>query len=463
MKRFFLITISIVLISAFALTGCTGTDRSGELREFLSSNEDSYESQFTEEECSFSDFADYMATWAKADNVDVVYQGEHSMVLCNPATSGYEDEPDCVLLCGFDAENAPSSKAVIATGQTSLLGPAEHGDIYLAVTEHDGSQLTGIEELPVKYLKCDNLITLNTGNNNIILTSGPTAADALFHCSAKDKETSYAQAYKITMSMPEYTDPFDFVKGNNYPNPINTIGSFLASSKSAGKLFDIASFTSESHDGYTPYTASAVIVVDSNHTESMNSRFEKSYSNIEKKFEDLEADFEYTMEETDMPKKVLSNDAADNLISLMYTLNTGVCLQDEESGLIYAASYIKSIRTDSGDLDLMLGVRARGESYLDSLSAEYETTAGLCSTKFSLSKTGRVWTSDTKSSLVKFFTGCVPLQNQAENAVSMRTYESDIIAQKLKDQNMIIYSFEKSDRKTVLKNITDFLDPSLQK
>ena len=55
------------------------------------------------------------------------------------------------------------------------------------------------------------------------------------------------------------------------------------------------------------------------------------------------------MEETDMPDKVLSEDVATGLISLMYTLNTGVCEQDEESGVIYSASYIKSVKTKKGD------------------------------------------------------------------------------------------------------------------
>ena len=465
MKRLLFLIISFVFVISFTLSGCSDPDRKSELREFLSSNEDAYEEVFSEEDTvyDFSAFSDYMKTWAEANSMEVAFAGKHSIILRNNATKGYEDEPSCVLLARFNTQNAPSDRIVIATGQTALLGPSEHGDISLVVTEREGSHLVGISEVPEEYLKCDNLINLNTGNNNNILTSGPVAASCKFRNSGEMKESTYAQAFEITMSMPEYTDPYDFVKGNNYPNPINTIGSFLASSKSSGKLFDIASFTSKANKGYTPYYAKAVIVVDSNNVESFNSRFEKSYDNMEGKFEDLEAEFEYTMTETEMPEKVLSDSVADNLVSLMYTLNTGVCQQDEESGIIYAASYIKSLSTEEGNLDLSVGIRARGESYLDSLSAEYETTAGLCSTEYEFNKGGRVWSSDAKSSLVNFFTGCVPQQSQAENSVSLRTYENDFIAKALPDQNMIIYTFEKGDRKTVLENIVDFTDPSVQK
>ncbi len=463
MKRLLPFIISFVFIGAVALSGCGELDRNGELSEFLSFNEDAFSETFTEETCDFSAFNTYMKNWAEANSVDVAYEGDHSIVLKNSAHAGYENEPSCVLLCHFNTLDAPSCKAIIATGQTALLGPVNHGDISLVVTEYTGSRLTGIEELPDKYLACDNLINLNTGNNNNILTSGPVAASCSFRSTHKRAESTYAQAFEIKMSIPEYTDPFDFVKGSNYPNPINTIGGFLASGKSSGRLFDIASFTSKAHEGYTPYYADAVVVVDSNHIEGFKSRFEKSFDNMSDKFEDLEAEFEYTMEEVDMPRKVLSDNTAENLISLMYTLNTGVCQQDEESGIIYSASYIKSINTDKGNLNLNVSIRARGESYLDSLSAEYETIAGLCSTEYDYSKGGRLWSADKKSSLVNYFTGCVPPQDQAEGAISLRTYENDIIAKSLPEQNMIIYSFEKGDRKTVLENITTFLDPSVQK
>ena len=78
-------------------------------------------------------------------------------------------------------------------------------------------------------------------------------------------------------------------------------------------------------------------------------------------------------------------------------------------------------------------------------------------------KGGRLWTSDQSSDLVTYFTGCVPQTGPVENAVSLKATENDFIAEKLPKQNMIIYAFEKGDRKTVLENITNFLDPSIQK
>ena len=166
------------------------------------------------------------------------------------------------------------------------------------------------------------------------------------------------------------------------------------------------------------------------------------------------------MTETEMPETVLSDETGNNLISLMYTLNTGICLQEEETGIILAASYIRNIDTDNGSLNMQLDIRTRGESYLDSISSEYETTAGLCNTSYKCQKNGYVWHSAEKSMLVSFFTSLVPLLD-GDSSISLKKYENDEIAPRLPNQDMIIYTFEKNNRKSVLQNITHFLDPAL--
>lgn len=463
MKRILPLFISFIFVATMFLSGCGELNRENELKEILEANEDSLGDTFTEEECDYSLFSDYIKSWAKGNKLEISYKGKHSTVLDNPATEGCGKEPSTVLLCSFNTGNVQPCLKALATGMTSLLGPEEHGDISLVIAEFNKGQYLGVNEIPDKYLSADNLINLQTLSSDSILTSGPNNGISSFTKKDKAAPPKYANAYEITMSMPEYTDPYSFVKENNYPNPINTIGSLLATFKSSGKLFDIASFTSKSNPGCTPYSATAVVVIDDNHVESFLGRFEKSYGSIEGKFEDLEEDFVYTCNATDLPESVLSDEVSNDLVSLMYTLNTGICTQDEESGLVYASSYINSINTDKGDLHLSIDIRTRGESYLDSLSSEYETTAGLCSTKYSFKKNDRIWTSDSDSALVKYFTECVPLLDDTESNVSIKSYENDLIQKRLPDQNMIIYTFETGNRKTTLSNITDFLDPNIEK
>ncbi|MDO4833660.1 MAG: hypothetical protein Q4A40_01330 [Bacillota bacterium] len=462
MKRIVPFFILFIFISVFVLSGCREPDRNAELKDLLSSNVSSLEETFSKETCAYGLFTDYMTTWAKSSGVDVVYKGEHSTVLVNKATEGCGKEPSTVLLCNFDTSDVESSLETLATAETSLLGPAEHGKISLVITEKNEGRFIGIEELPEKYLSADNLINMQPSSSDTVFVSGPRNAVCKMHESGKTKTSRYSNAYEITMTMPLYTDPYDFVKDNNYPNPINTIGSFLATQKSSGKLFDIADFNCKYTDGYTPYSAKAIIVIDDNNIESFNNKFSKAYENVKKKFDKLETDFVFTFSETEMPDRVLGDEVSNNLISLMYTLNTGICLQDEDTGIIKASSYIKSISTEKGDLDIVIDMRTRGESYLDNISTEYMTTAGLCSTEYSCKKRGLLWSAGDKSELKEFFTKAVPLLD-GDSDMNLRTYENDFIAQNDPDRNMIIYTFEDSHKNAAMENIVNFMDPNYSK
>ena len=93
-----------------------------------------------------------------------------------------------------------------------------------------------------------------------------------------------------------YADPFDF--DTHYPNPVETIGSLLATEKSSGNLFQLVSFDCKVDNGYTPGSATAVVVIDDNDVESFTKKFDKSNESMKKKFDKLEDHFVYTMTET---------------------------------------------------------------------------------------------------------------------------------------------------------------------
>ena len=462
MRRVIPFIISITMLSVLLFSGCGEVNRDNELKEMLNANEDSLEDTITEDTCDFEMFSDYMKTWAKSSDVNLAFRGSHSLAIVNDATQGCENEPSVTLLCSFCTTDTQSSIQTVATASTALLGPVDHGKITLIITENNDGRHMGINEVPNRFIASDYLINLQTSSSDTILVSGPKNAVCSFRMNGSTEAPRYAKAYEIKMTMPKYTDPYNFVKGSNYPNPLITIGSLLANSKSSGKRFDIASFTCNTKEGYTPNTATAVIVIDSNSVDSILSKFEKSYSGVEDKFESLESNFVYTMTETEMPETVLSDETSNNLVSLMYTLNTGMCLQEEETGIVLAASYIQSIDTDNGNLSMKLDLRTRGESYLDSISSEYETTAGLCNTDYKCLKKGYVWHSAEKSKLVSFFSSTVPLL-EGDSNISLKKYENDEIAPRLPNQDMIIYTFEKNNRKTVLQNITHFIDPDSAK
>lgn len=458
MKRFLAVIISLIFAMTLVLSGCGEVDRDKELKEIMTTTESGLEDSFTEETCEFDLLLDYIESWAKNADIKVADKTKHSIILVNPATEGHGSDESTSLLCSVDPDQIQTQIKVISTATTALMGPAEHGSITLAIVETKDGRMIGMENLDYGKIKSDNLIQLQPSTSNTILTSGADNATCVFTSKANTKHSKYTKAYEITMSMAKYTDPYNFVKGSNYPNPINVIGGLLATAKSSGRLFDVASFKYEGNPGYTPYSATAVVVIDDNNIESFTKKFDKSFENMEDKFEKLEDNFVYTMTETEMPDTVLSDKVSNHIVSLMYTLNTGICNQDEESGIVYSTSYIKSISTNNDEFKLVIDIRARSNDSLDELLSEYEVTAGLCSTDFTNKKGSKIWSAAKGSTLVDFFTEAVPLNKAEESDISLKTYETDIIAKELPKQNMIIYTFDKGDRTDAIQNITHFIE-----
>ena len=458
MKRFISVVTFLILTASLLLTGCSGElDRDAELKEAFNSIEDDISATFNKDTCDFDLLQDFLKSWSKNSDIEVISTAKGYSVLVNPATEGFEKADITTLQCSINTDDAEHSLKVLASALTALLGPYEHGDIRLIVTEFTGGERIGAANVDDKWLSGDNFINMQYSGTTSIYTSGPDSMNCSIQVESEPVAPAYGNAYAITMSMTEYADPFNFEKKSNYPNPIGVIGSMLATQKSAGRLFEVASFTAKAHEGYTPYTATAVVVIDSNNVENFTKRFDKSYSNMEDRFDELGDDFVYTMTETEMPDQVLRQRTADNLISLMYTLNTGICYQDEDSGLVLASAYIKSISTGEGALKVNLNIRARGTENLDELSREYEVTSGLCDMYYSTEEPFKTWTSSSGSDMATFFSELVPLA-EGDSNITLKSYDNDIFASKNPKLNMISYTFEDDDSLRAALNIVHYMD-----
>ncbi len=462
MKQILPFLISMVLIISLSLSGCDSDgDREAELTEYFKATQGNLMGTFTGDSCDFSMVGDYLKSWAESSGVEVEHADNHYVVLCNESEGSSGRADTTVLQCSVNTNDYKKSLDVMATGLTALLGPNDHGKIRLIVTEFTDGRRIGAESVPEKYLKCDNMIALQNSKETMIYTSGSNEKKCTMSTDAVPKSPDYDNTYVISMTMTEYADPFNFENKNNYPNPAEVIGGLLSGQKSAGNLFNIVSFTTKAHEGYLPYRATAVIAIDDNHVESFIKKFDKSFSAMEDKFEKLEDTFIYTMSETSSPATVLPDTATDNLISLMYTLNTGKCYQGEDTGIIYSSSYINSVSTSDNMLSVGITLRARGEANLTTLSNEYEVTSGLCSTKYSPGDAGIVWSSDPDSDLASYFTELIPT-DEDESKVALKSCDNDLFAMKVPDLNIITYAFNKKDCLNTMINIVRYIDAERQ-
>lgn len=462
MKKFFLLLIPCLMIITAFFSGCglQEIDREKELKSALENNCDELQSHFTSSEGDYSLIAEYLSFWANNNDIKIKESTDNYMVLSNPATKGLKDADSTMLQCQINTKDFSNSLNTLSVALTALMGPEEHGKIALAITENDGGNLKGAAALDAKYADYDNFINLNYSDESKLITSGCKKMEGTMTSRTTATEPSYQNAYKITMTTTGYSDPFNFE--SRYPNPIDTIGSLLATEKSSGQLFQLSSFECETKEGYTPQSATAVVVIDSNDISSFTSRFNSSYSKVKKRFEKLEQNFVYTMTETDLPETVLDNETSDNIISLMYTLKTGIYQQDDENGEIIAASDISYVSTENNNFRLKINSRSLDTSILKEMNNVFQTTSGLCEINFSSSDILTTWSSDASKPMAQFLTDALGSGDYIQTA-TLQSGECDIIASKTDNPNMVSYHFDTSHQESAMLNIIHFMESLTQK
>ena len=455
MKRFFLIALVLTLLFTTLLCSCSfeTADREGELKEILNTTYEALTDTFSESDGQYSMVAEYLNSWAEENDLKVKSMQEHAIVLRNSATKDCKDAESTVLQCSIDSSDFKHSLETLAIGMTALLGPESHGKISLIVTEANGGQMIGAEAVDAKYCKGDNFINLQYRDKTKLYTSGAESFTATMTASLERTEPSYSKAYSINMSIPQYIDAFNF--DGHYPNPIETIGSLLASAKSSGRLFQLASFSCETQNGYVPSSATAVVVIDENNVEAFLKRFDKSYENVEKKFKKLDDDFVYTMTETSMPDTVISTEYSDNIISLMYTMKTGIYQQDEDSGRIISAADTASVSTKDDQFKITFPARSLDSDVLNEMSTVFLTISGLCDIQYQDSDPEITWTSN--DTLSQFFMEALQTEED-ESLATLKHTECDLFYSKVPNLNIISYQTDIDAGEDAMLNLVHYME-----
>ncbi len=458
MRRFSIAILTVVLMtSAVFLSGCSlgAPDRETELKDTLSTTYSELNSTFSGKTGKYSLVAEYLTSWAKSNDLTVKESAEHYMVIVNPATDGCEKKESTVLECAVKTADFDNSMEPLAVSMTSLLGPETHGKITLIVTENNEGNMIGAASVDPKYYQCDNFINMEYSRDIQLLTSGSYTFSSTMSADLQMTSPSYSRAYTITMSTSAYADPFNF--DSHYPNPVETIGSLLATEKSSGNLFQLVSFDCKTENGYTPSSATAVVVIDDNDVESFTKKFNKSNESMKKKFDKLEDHFVYTMTETSTPDRIIAPQYSDHIISLMYTLQTGIYLQDEDTGDIISAAGISSISTAGNKLQVTINSRSLQKSVLDEMDMAFSTTSGLCDINYSASDQSMTWSANKDKTLAKFFAEALCIDD-SKPLSTLTSSECDIFASKVSGLNIISYRFNSENRNAALLNTLHFLE-----
>lgn len=467
MRRFLSFFIIFIMCFATILCGCSSNqiDREKELKQAMDTCDNQWSQAFPTGSTTFQQLSNHIAGWGSNAGLKVTKEAKHYIVLTNPATKGYKKTPSVTIAIAVDPAKLRSQVSMLSLGMTSVLGPMEHGKIRLIVTEATDTEYPGAASINPKYLKCDHFIYLYKGGSDIVYTTGPLAGQGKLSCKARRTEPKYTNAFEISLQIPQQLDPYSFEKESSMPNPINVIGDLLASAKSSGRLFEIASFSAEDNGVFLPSSAKAVVVIDDNNVEAFQKKFDTSFEALTKRFKDVEVNQDeegnpieplvYTMQPCDLPEKVLRSSASNNIISLMYTLQTGIHLQDEDSGAITAASYIRSVSTKDGRFSLIMDMRSRNTAGMEEMSGNYLITSGLCDVHYSSSEPKRLWACEKDSSLAAWFIATVNDEN--EDTSVLQSSACDIFYAKRNGLDIIAYRYDKDHRGNAMGNILSYL------
>ena len=275
MKRFLSFFVITTMFLTLILCGCDSgqIDRGKELKQAMDTCDNKWSQSFPAGTATFDQVADYIAGWGGNAGLDVTKKAEHYIVLTNPSTKGQKKTPSVTMALSVDPAHLRDNVPLISLGMTSVLGPMEHGKIRLIVMEDSEETPLGAESVAGKYLKCDHFIWLAKGGNAMVYTAGPMSAEGKLSCKAGRTSPEYTNAFKISIHIPEHLNPYSYDKSTSMPNPINVLGDLLASAKSSGRLFEIASFTAKDNGDYLPCEANTVVVIDDNNVEAFQKKF----------------------------------------------------------------------------------------------------------------------------------------------------------------------------------------------
>ncbi len=393
--------ILIMILSVAMMTGCDGFPNENKV-DIEQSIYDEYESMIDAfigvDEISV--VSDYLLQWAQSYQFDARKDRFNNVIVQHPASSGLEDGKPVVIECGISLQDLENDLRPVAIMLTAMKNLKDHNQVTFLFAPYEGRDYVGAKGIAESLLTEIKLINLNTYAPNMVTVSGAESAVYSMSRNIDLVDPSYQIAYEIKIN--GLTGGYsDIIKSKN-PNAIKTLGNFLATCKSGGMLFELASFTGGENIGMYPVAASAIIVINQNDETSLNNRFEKALKSFQDNYSESQPQFSYTLTQIGRPQKVLSHADSDHIVSFLYTLFNGIYAKSETENTV-AISNLGMISTSESNFEAFLTMRSLDPAILLTMQSDLSVICNLNEFSYSMISGNAGWRQLPGKSLAKEF------------------------------------------------------------
>ena len=393
---------------------------------------------------------EFMMQFGKALGLETLQDKVGNVIIKKPATPGMENRKTTVLQSHLDMVHQKNNATqfdfategikmyvdgdwVKADGTTlgadnglgvaTIMAILESDDIphpaleaLFTIDEETG--MTGAKELDGSVLDGEILLNLDTEEDDEIgigCAGGVDLTATRFYIEESIPENSMAYRLKLNGLQGGHSG-MDIIKGLANANVLmnrflytayTTVNSRVASIEGGGLRNAI------------PRESEAIVVLHQDHKEKFEDTLNQLFHEIKSEFASLEPEMKFHLEETELPKKLMSSDVQDAFLKSIYAVHNGVYrMSPDIDGLVETSNNIAKISLGEGKIEVLCLTRSSVDSSKDDLVNSLSSAFDLAGFQVNLSGDYPGWSPDPSSEILKLVDRIYQEQNNEKAHVA---------------------------------------------
>ena len=393
---------------------------------------------------------EFMMQFGKALGLETLQDKVGNVIIKKPATPGMENRKTTVLQSHLDMVHQKNNDTqfnfategirmhvdgdwVKAEGTTlgadnglgvaTIMAILESDDIphpaleaLFTIDEETG--MTGAKELDGSILNGEILLNLDTEEDDEIgigCAGGVDLTATRFYIEESIPENSLAYRLKLNGLQGGHSG-MDIIKGLANANVLmnrflytayTTVNSRVASIEGGGLRNAI------------PRESEAIVVLHQDHKEKFEDTLNQLFHEIKSEFTSLEPEMKFHLEETELPKKLMSSDVQDAFLKSIYAAHNGVYrMSPDIDGLVETSNNIAKISLGEGKIEVLCLTRSSVDSSKDDLVNSLSSAFDLAGFQVNLSGDYPGWSPDPSSEILKLVDRIYQEQNNEKAHVA---------------------------------------------